>query len=245
MSVTGTQLRLWQRVIFIDWHGVLSREPFWSSIRERPSHPLYERLEQQFAAVVAPTMPDWMRGHRSAETIVRALDLNLGHPYSDDFLLRRLQRDCRRMGGDPQVLEILRPLNSQAMLVVATDNADCFADAFTYSATRARSGPVNPAGLAAWARASDGLLCSSELGTLKAEHAQGFFGPWLRENGLGFAGALLIDDRADNCRAFERCGGTAIRWNLGVDSVGELEAQVREWLHLAVETPSSGGGEAA
>ena len=25
-------LALWRRVIFVDWHGVLSRDPFWISI---------------------------------------------------------------------------------------------------------------------------------------------------------------------------------------------------------------------
>ena len=29
------QLALWRRVVFVDWHGVLSRDPFWISIRIR------------------------------------------------------------------------------------------------------------------------------------------------------------------------------------------------------------------
>ena len=32
-------LPLWNRVNFVDWHGVLSRDPFWTSILGRPRHP--------------------------------------------------------------------------------------------------------------------------------------------------------------------------------------------------------------
>ncbi|KAB8189234.1 hypothetical protein FH608_041140 [Nonomuraea phyllanthi] len=32
------------RVVFVDWHGVLSRDPFWASIRDEPRHPLHSQL---------------------------------------------------------------------------------------------------------------------------------------------------------------------------------------------------------
>ena len=39
------------RVIFVDWHGVLSRDPFWTSIRESATHPLRAQLEANLADV--------------------------------------------------------------------------------------------------------------------------------------------------------------------------------------------------
>jgi hypothetical protein len=41
---------------------------------------------------------------------------------------------------------------------------------------------------------------------------------------------VLIDDRADNCTAFTSCGGTAIRWKMGTDDVGDLTGALKEWL---------------
>ena len=238
MATRPTQLGLWQRAIFLDWHGVLSREPFWGSIRGSATHPLSVPLEQEFASVLRDVlMLNWMRGQESAETVVSRLSIRLDNRYRDDFLLRRLREDCRRMRGDPAVAEALRVFNASAMVVVATDNADCFAEAFERSrnaGARRRDGVAN---LSEWARITDGLLCSSALGTLKAESPSGFFGPWLRRHGMTFADAVLVDDREDNCEAFEGSGGHAIRWRLGTDSVGSLVGALRSWL---TSTPKTG-----
>ncbi len=61
--------------------------------------------------------------------------------------------------------------------------------------------------LADWAVICDDLICSSHVAALKAEDPRAFFGPWLAANGMGFADAVLIDDRVDNCTAKQRAAG--------------------------------------
>jgi len=34
------------KVIFVDWHGVLSRDPFWISILRNAWHPLHQQLSE-------------------------------------------------------------------------------------------------------------------------------------------------------------------------------------------------------
>jgi len=51
------QVPLWGRVIFSDWHGVLSQDPFWVSIRGSAAHPLHAQLEAGVARVFASERP--------------------------------------------------------------------------------------------------------------------------------------------------------------------------------------------
>lgn len=50
----------------MDWHGVLSRGPFWMSIRQSATHPLKAQLEANFAEVLSNTANEWMKGLLSA-----------------------------------------------------------------------------------------------------------------------------------------------------------------------------------
>ena len=51
---TVRQIPLSGRVVFVDWHGVLSRDPFWVSIRESTTHPLRQQLDANLAQVFSP-----------------------------------------------------------------------------------------------------------------------------------------------------------------------------------------------
>jgi hypothetical protein len=69
-----------------------------------------------------------------------------------------------------------------------------------------------------------------------------FFGPFLEDHGLNFADAALIDDRLDNCEAFQAAGGTPIRYKMQANEVSEVEASLTAWLadsYLSVELPGS------
>src|SRR5260370_13751305 len=57
------QLPLSGRVIFSDWHGVLSRDAFWASILQHSRHPLHAELKAGIASVFsrdANTAGEWM-----------------------------------------------------------------------------------------------------------------------------------------------------------------------------------------
>ena len=74
---------------------------------------------------------------------------------------------------------MLHRMRAEAMVVVATDNMDCFARVFEDA--RHRRGRLNRAWetLADWAVICDDIICSSQAGVLKSEDPQAFFGPWL------------------------------------------------------------------
>lgn len=94
---------LWPRVIFVDWHGVLSRDPFWTSIRESATHPLRQQLEAGLSGVFAKESSiahEWMKGLLSTDEIIAAMGIHLDRRFRDDFLARRLDVDCGRMKVD-------------------------------------------------------------------------------------------------------------------------------------------------
>lgn len=227
------QAPLFGRVIFSDWHGVLSRDPFWVSIRASASHPLHERLEAGMAGIFASenhTASEWMKGLLSSEQVIAEMGIHLDRRFQGDFLARRLDVDCARMRVNVELFDVLRAMRAEAMVVIATDNMDCFARAFTRARRRRQRPPRDRETLADWAVICDDLICSSDVAALKSENPEAFFGPWLGQHGLGFADALLIDDRADNCDAFASCGGAFIKWKMGSSDIADAVAQLKEWL---------------
>lgn len=115
--------------------------------------------------------------------------------------------------------------------MVATDNMDCFARAFEQSRCRRRRRARTGETLADWAIICDDIICSSQTRALKREDPQAFFGPWLETHGLGFADAVLIDDRADNCASSTGRGGAAIQWKMGTHDISAAISQLKRWLN--------------
>lgn len=228
-----SQVPLSRRVIFSDWHGVLSRDPFWTSIRLSVTHPLHAQLEAGMAGVFDPargTASEWMKGLLSSDQVIAEMDIQLRGRFRDDFLARRLDVDCAKMKVNVELFEVLRVIRAEAMVVIATDNMDCFARVFEHARSRRRRLSRERETLADWAVICDDIICSSQAGTLKSEDPQAFFGSWLTRHWVGFGDAVLIDDRADNCAAFTRQGGTAIQWKMGTNHISEITSRLRQWL---------------
>jgi FMN phosphatase YigB (HAD superfamily) len=209
------QHQLWRRCVFVDWHGVLCDQPFWHSITQNPRHQqrvaLAEAVRGLFSDRVA-LVEAWMRGLVDADRVVNALHAPDDRRCRDDFLYRRLFEDCRAMIPRADVLDALSALPELTLLAIATDNMDCFSDSIPR--LRQLRGTFHAA------------LCSSDLGVLKAEDPDRFFGRWLAEHGLRPSDAVLIDDSARNCARFERFGGHAIRFA----DVGQTIAELTGWL---------------
>lgn len=208
-------LRLWQQAVFVDWHGVLCDELFWTSILRNPRHQMHHRLSDAAGDLFTretDLVADWMRGLVSSHQIVDRLDVRLDRRCREDFLTRRLYEDCRRMSPREELLAALDATPDLTLVAVATDNMDCFADTVQ--------------GIGKLRGVIDAVLCSSQLGVLKAEDPQRFFGGCVNDYGLRPGDALLIDDSAHNCVRFEQWGGSAIHH---VDMRSTLSA-LREWL---------------
>lgn len=223
------------RVVFVDWHGVLSEDPFWSSVLGGSDGKLRRalggRLAEVFESELAST---WMRGEASVDRIVAPVSGTLGR-RRDDFLQRRLLDDCLKMRVDAPLACCLQGVVRRAFLVLATDNTDDFESAFH----RARVRPLpsdSPQTFRELAPIFDDIVCSSATGVFKAEDPETFFGSWLDANGLGFEDALLIDDRHDNCAAFERCGGSAVPWSAAATDRARAMRRVRDFTEPAVQS---------
>jgi hypothetical protein len=231
--VTQGRLPLF-RVVFVDWHGVLSHDPFWSSVLDGRTGQLRRALQQRLDEVFASDLATaWMRGETSVDHVVAPLRKALGSRRRDDFLQRRLHEDCLSMQVDIELATCLRGLAPQPLLVLATDNTGDFETAFRWANERSHNNPSTPT-LRGLAPIFEDIICSSATRVFKAEAPELFFGPWLAANGLRFTDAMLIDDRHDNCDAFERCGGTAVVWN---DQQADRERALQTIGHFAQGPP--------
>jgi hypothetical protein len=71
-----------------------------------------------------------MKGLLSSAQVIAAMDIKLDRRFRDDFLQRRLLIDCVRMRVNVALFGKLRTVKPMAWIVIATDNMDCFAEAF-------------------------------------------------------------------------------------------------------------------
>lgn len=193
------RLPLWQRVLFVDFNGVLNHDPFWSSILTAKAHKMRVPVQSFVRRVFSDEafVRDWMRGVHSAEDAISRFDAPAMPEAKEGFMLKRLIQDCVAMSLDGEIVQVLQKIRQHSIVVLATDNMDCFVNAIDENREIRNS--------------FDYVLCSCEIGVLK-EEPEHFFAPWLKRHGLSFRDAVLVDDSAQNCRAFEEAGGSAIRF---------------------------------
>jgi len=106
---------------------VLSRDPFWVSIRGSATHPLHAQLEAGMAGVFASERglaSEWMTGRLSSDQVIAEMGIHLDRQFRDDFLGRRLDLDCARMRVNAELFEVLRVMRAEAVVVIATGNMD-------------------------------------------------------------------------------------------------------------------------
>ncbi|MEO0336668.1 MAG: hypothetical protein AAF202_09745 [Pseudomonadota bacterium] len=216
LSRTSRQpfLPLYDRVLFVDWHGVLSNGLFWDSIRKNPKKRfkgLADEVHDQIFKESADLVADWMRGAHSTEAVIDAAKPSLSD-YQRKILISALKRDCRCMHISEEWRRLLTSKNRKCWIVIATDNADCFWSQID------RIPEIS--------RIFDGALCSSNLKVLKRESPEEFFGGWLRSHGLEFTNSCLVDDSIQNCEAFSGSGGSAIHFT----SLSTVSEEISAWL---------------
>ncbi|WP_107661126.1 HAD family hydrolase [Nocardia suismassiliense] len=187
--------------VFLDWFNTLSTAQFWESIVGNTKHPLSSQMRDALEELFRGRkdyVQGWMRGLVSDAEVIATLNVRLPARYRDDYLLRELLRDCRKAQIDPAMSSIVRELRPRAFLGVASDNMDCF----LHAAPKVLTGELR----------IDELIVSSEVGSLKKESPDRFFGPTLTRYGLQPHNAVLIDDCADTCEVFRAWGGSAFHF---------------------------------
>ncbi|HEX3925862.1 MAG TPA: hypothetical protein VHY31_26540 [Streptosporangiaceae bacterium] len=119
---------------------------------------------------------EWMKGLLSSDQVIAEMGIQLRGRFQDDFLARRLDLDWARMQVNVALFEVLRVIRAEAMVVIATDNMDCFERAFTRARSRRRRPGRERETLADWAVICDDIICSSQAGALKSEDPQAWLG---------------------------------------------------------------------
>lgn len=210
-------LPLFSDVVFVDWHGVMSSARFWNTYTAPEGGPGFFEVRDAVARLFAneALVERWMRGGVSSSEIVRLhlfdQPLSVRHTAA---LVKSLIDECEAAKTDHFITASIKHLRQSRHVVLATDNMDGFVEGIRL---RGDLGSL-----------FDDYISSSEVGVLKAEDPQRFFGEWLNHRGLDIRRAILIDDSASNCDAFEGLGGSAIRFG-GPDSMADIYQLI--WPH--------------
>ncbi|MEQ8852834.1 hypothetical protein [Gimesia sp.] len=232
---------VWDKVIFVDWHGVLSRDPFWLSILHNSDHPLHAQLTDAAEVLFQDEslIHDWMRGDVSAHQILDSLDIDPDDSFPPDYLRRKLVEDCQLMQVNQRLVQMLREIRQRGIgIVLATDNMDCFQEALQDANAQrpltTQSVEEETLSFRQAAQLFDEVLCSCSQRVLKRENPKRFYGSWLSAHALEFEDTLLLDDLEVNCSAFQRAGGRSLQMtNLDHDEEeSNLIAAILQWRHL-------------
>lgn len=190
-----------QRILFVDFNGVISYDPFWASLRN-PDHRLhqyFEPIEQLFFTgenKIKGLIDEWMLGKYTSEDVHRILADRIGAPYEQ--LLAVFIEDTRKLDISKRILDGVQLLKKDWYCILRTDNMDSF-DRFTL--------PANPY----LGKAFDEVHNSYLLGLLKKTRSGVYFVDTVAGHGADFGQCVLIDDSDSTCKLFQGLGGIAYR----------------------------------
>jgi len=204
-----------KNIIFIDFNGVISYQPFWNSIQS-PDHELHylsEHIERFLFKENINIVNDWMMGKQTSEEIHNLLRARLPVDFSKDALFRVFKNDCINIDVYDRILNAIMSLRDKSYLVLMTDNMDCF-DRFTV--------PSNPR----LREVFDYIVNSSSTGRGKRSLNCKSFIDVIDKFSTSHPHSILIDDSNGNCTAFEQfVGGKSFRTkneNEVLEALGEI-----------------------
>ena len=183
-------------ILFVDFNGVQSYLPFWSSLLD-PSHQLHSRLadiEELIFRRDPQLVREWMLGEYTSEDIHELIERELGIPKSELFPI--FEQDCRNIDIHPEIQTALRTLKSRYYLILATGNMDSF-DRFTI--------PAHPE----LEETFDEIHNSYNIGIHKPDQNGKYFTDVMTKQGVEPSICHLIDDSGSSCAAFRQAGGVA------------------------------------
>ncbi len=175
-------------VLFIDFDGTLCHDRFWRSAEPE----LLVRIQNALFGTDTERVNAWMLGRYSSEEIHQWLARELNIEY--EKLWKLFVNDCERMFVEPRVLEHIQELRKQYLIILVTDNMDCF-DRFT----------VPSLGLN---RYFYQIVNSSREGVSKNEQEGILFRKLFEALGVSPEETRLFDNSRNTCLLFEKFGGS-------------------------------------
>lgn len=113
------------KVLFVDFNGVLSYKPFRHHLTENPEYTsIRKHIDHALFTQRKDLVEARMIGQKTSEDICCFLAEHV--PVSEEFLLQNLQESCRSMDVSQKILDHLQKLKWSYRLVLMTDNMDCF-----------------------------------------------------------------------------------------------------------------------
>ena len=132
-----------------------------------------------------------MRGKHTSEEINAHLAKKIGVPYQ--LLWETFQTDCRTMNIPRDALEKIASLRKKFIVILATDNMDCFSR-FTVPSLRLTDH-------------FDDIVNSADVGMCKNDETGKFFLKIAEKHHSPIHRNVLVDNSQKACRTFEHLGG--------------------------------------
>lgn len=183
-----------QKIIFVDYYGILSNTRFWYSI-QNPEHKLHKFLPgiQDFLFVRKRNiLDDWMRGKYTSEEIHHILAKEFSIDFGEWFKI--FVEDCKTIELSQKILDKLDSLPENHLKIMVTDNMDSF-DRFILPANKILEEIFHE------------INNSFHVQKLKADKNGEWFLDILSKYDIPIKNCVLIDDSERNCETFQKLGG--------------------------------------
>lgn len=188
-----------KNILFIDFNGVISFNPFWVTIKH-PKHALHKhfsKIENFIFRDNKDMVVRWMSGKLTTEEVHDMLSKALLINPKDTQIIQDLFiEDCKNIDISEKILSRLRKLKKYYHVVLVTDNMDTF-HRFTV--------PNNPQLITVF----DEIHDSYSRGRFKKTKDGELFLEICEKYGIPVKYCALIDDSKSNCACFSALGGRA------------------------------------
>jgi FMN phosphatase YigB (HAD superfamily) len=202
-----------QKVLFVDFNGVISYDPFWKSMTDlkHPLHAYYEQIEELLFRgenKIEGLIDDWMLGKHTSEDVHHIIADRLKAPYQEIFNV--FCEDCKHLDISKPILQGIQALRKDYYCILRTDNMDTL-HRFTL--------PANPH----LAKAFDEVHSSYLLHQMKKTDGGKYFITTVSDLGVEMKNCVFIDDGKSNIALFESIGGKGYRTQNEAKVVAVLE----------------------
>ena len=187
-----------QILLFVDFNGVISYDPFWKSLLDK-NHILnrdLQRIEDFVFKENFDLILDWMVGKYNSEDIHKIISKELDIDYT--LLFDNFVSDCKKIDISEKILNKLKSIKSNYVLILATGNMDSF-DRFTLPNNKYLYNIF------------DEIHNSFNFGLLKTTNNGEYFKKIIKKYNLNPKNSYLIDDYNSTCKIFSDLGGTSFR----------------------------------
>lgn len=180
------------KILFIDYNGVLSYKPFWHSLLDSSNSLayLFEKIEKVLFKQNIEIIRDWMVGKYTTEEIHDFLANNLDEEFSKEELLDVFINDCKKLDISQECIDSLKKLKDEYILILMTDNMDCF-DRYTIPAQKD------------YFDVFDEISNSYGAKKNKRENNCERFFDYIKKYNIQRENCILIDDSLKNCDTFD------------------------------------------